>query len=146
MDLQELIAREQIRDVKARYCRLLDTKDWQGFAALFTEDAILDVSHDTGASPHRGRDAIVTAVRWAVDHAKSAHYVHSAEFHFHGPDAADVIWAMHDHMVWEAAHSPIPPATGITGYGHYREHYLRQDGTWRIASLTLTRTNVELQH
>jgi 3-phenylpropionate/cinnamic acid dioxygenase small subunit len=53
MDLQELIAREQIRDVKARYCRLLDTKDWDGFAALFTEDAILDVSDDTGAAPHR---------------------------------------------------------------------------------------------
>ena len=26
--------REEIRQLKARYCRLLDTKDWSGFAAL----------------------------------------------------------------------------------------------------------------
>jgi hypothetical protein len=30
--LEELVARERIKDVKARYCRLLDTKD--GRAAL----------------------------------------------------------------------------------------------------------------
>jgi hypothetical protein len=97
-------------------------------------------------TPVRRRIAIIAAVRWAVDDAKSGHYVHGAEFYFHGPDEAEVIWAMHDHMVWEAAHSPIPPATGITGYGHYRERYRREDGKWRIASLTLTRTNVERQN
>lgn len=33
--LQDLVA---ISWLKARYCRTLDTKDWGGFAELFTED------------------------------------------------------------------------------------------------------------
>ena len=33
-----------IANVKAAYCRLLDTKDWQGWGELFTEDAVLDVT------------------------------------------------------------------------------------------------------
>src|SRR3546814_5183618 len=46
---------EDIRAVKARYCRFLDTKNWQGLADLFTEDAVLDVREDTGMEPFVGR-------------------------------------------------------------------------------------------
>jgi hypothetical protein len=140
---EELLARAQIAEVKARYCRFLDTRDWSGFAALFTDDAVLDVREDTGADPFIGRDALLATVRHAVAHAKSAHQVHSPEFAFHGEDAADVIWAMQDRVMWEPGHSPIPPTTSITGYGHYHERYVRQGGTWRIAALTLTRLIVE---
>jgi hypothetical protein len=31
LDLVGLLAKEAIKDVKARYCRFLDTKDWEGF-------------------------------------------------------------------------------------------------------------------
>ena len=34
---------EDIRAVKARYCRFLDTKDWEALGRLFTEDAVLAV-------------------------------------------------------------------------------------------------------
>jgi hypothetical protein len=47
--------------------------------------------------------------------------------------------------MWDAGKSPIPPATGITGYGQYHESYrLCDDGAWRIASLKLTRFIVEM--
>lgn len=145
-ELRELFAREQVKDVKARYCRFLDTKDWDGFADLFTEDAILDVREDTGQDPFHGRDKLVEQVVRAVEHARTAHQVHSPEIVFDGPDAADVIWAMQDRVIWAEGKSPIPPATAITGYGHYRERYVRRDGKWRIAALKLTRLNVEFQH
>jgi len=141
--LQDYAAREQIKDVKARYCRYLDTRDWDGFAALFTEDAVLDVRQDTGSDPFHGRDAILATVRQAVANAKSSHQVHTPEISFDGPDAADVIWAMQDRVIWEPAKSPIAPATGITGYGHYHERYVRQRGLWLIASLTLTRLIID---
>jgi len=32
---------------------------------------------------------------------------------------------------------------GHTGYGHYHERYVRQDGRWRIASQRLTRLHVD---
>lgn len=143
--LQELLAREAIKDVKARYCRFLDTKDWIGFAALFTEDAILDVQEDTGSPPFHGREALVEQVRAAVAHARSAHHVHAPEITLDGPDAADVIWAMQDRVIWEDGHSPIPPVTAIIGFGHYRERYVREGDGWRIAALKLTRLNVETQ-
>jgi hypothetical protein len=143
--LEELLARDAIREVKARYCRFLDTKDWEAFGGLFTDDAVLDVRQDTGADPFRGRDALVEQVRRAVTHAKTAHHVHSPEIAFDGAAAANVIWAMQDRVVWAEGQSPIPPVTAITGFGHYRERYVRQPGGWRIAALRLTRLNVEMQ-
>ena len=52
-----------ISAVKARYCRLLDTKDWSGFAGLLTEDFELDVSEGTSVPVIHGRDAAVTQIR-----------------------------------------------------------------------------------
>jgi ketosteroid isomerase-like protein len=135
---------EAIQSLKARYCRLLDTKDWAAFADLFAEDAILNVMADTGKPPFHGRDALIATIQAAVANARTAHQVHSPEIITTG-DSATAIWAMQDRVIWDASHSPIPPATGITGYGHYHEHYRRGgDGTWRIASLTLTRLIVEM--
>jgi len=142
-NLQELIARQHIMDVKARYCRVLDARDWDGFGALFTEDAVLDVREDTGSEPFHGRKAIIDTVQAAVAHARSSHQVHSPEITFDGPDAANVVWAMQDRVIWEKGKSPIPTASGITGYGHYHERYVRLGGTWLIASLRLTRLVID---
>src|SRR3546814_14503237 len=70
---------EDIRAVKARYCRFLDTKNWQGLADLFTEDAVLDVREDTGMEPFVGRETLMEQIRAAVIDAKSAHQVHTPE-------------------------------------------------------------------
>jgi ketosteroid isomerase-like protein len=135
---------EAIQSLKARYCRLLDTKDWTAFAELFAEDAILDVTADTGQPPFHGRNALIATIQAAVANAQTAHQVHSPEIII-TDDSATAIWAMQDRVIWDAGHSPIPPATGITGYGHYHEIYRRGgDGIWRIASLTLTRLIVEM--
>jgi hypothetical protein len=143
--LEELKARIQIAEVKARYCRFLDTKEWEGFGGLFTAEATLDVSQETGAPPHHGRNGIVDIVSNVVQHARTAHHVHSPEIVFTGPDTAEVIWAMQDRVVWEADHSPVPNAAALTGWGHYHERYVRQNGTWLIAACKLTRLNVEFQ-
>ena len=39
--LEELAARVAIGELKARYFRAVDTKDWDAFEALFEEDATL---------------------------------------------------------------------------------------------------------
>ncbi|WP_374145102.1 nuclear transport factor 2 family protein [Sphingomonas sp. 28-63-12] len=135
---------DALQALKARYCRLLDTKDWAGFADLFTEDAVLDVTADTGQPPFCGRGALIAAIQHAVAHARTAHHVHSPEITVEG-DRATAIWAMQDRVIWDSGQSPIPPHTGITGYGHYHETYRRADSdNWRIASLTLTRLLVEM--
>ena len=38
-DVQRLLDLEQIRELKARYCRFIDTKQWQLLRSLFTDGA-----------------------------------------------------------------------------------------------------------
>ena len=124
-----------ICEVKARYCRLLDTKDWEGWGQLFTEDVMLDTTGSGGEVTH-GRAALLASVRGAIEQAKTAHQVHSPEITIDG-DRATGIWAMQDRVIWGEGRA-------LTGYGHYREEYVRQDGTWRIARQWLTRLIVEM--
>src|ERR1700741_2823708 len=87
---EQLLAFEEIRAVKARYCRFLDTKDWESLAELFTIDAVLDVRQDTGQEPFIARDLLIEHTRRGVIHAKSAHQVHTPEISFLRPDEATV--------------------------------------------------------
>jgi SnoaL-like domain len=142
--LEQLLDIEDIRAVKARYCRMLDTKDWDGFAALFTADAIMDVSQDTGNPPIIGIPALLDQVKFAVTNAATCHQVHTPEIALTGPDTAEGVWAMQDRVVWQTGASPLPGVASITGYGQYHERYRREDGVWKIAALTLTRFHVDM--
>jgi hypothetical protein len=122
-------------NAKARYCRTLDTKDWDGFRDLFTEDYELDVSDGTGMPVIKGRDAAMAQVQSSILTARTAHQVHTPEIRLNG-DEAQVIWAMQDRVVWG-------PDKSLTGYGHYHERWVRQDGAWKIATLKLTRLHID---
>jgi hypothetical protein len=125
-----------ICNVKARYCRCLDTKDWAGYADCFTEDLILDTSPSGGARVE-GRDAAVAYVRSSIsDDTITTHHVHAPEITIDG-DSATAIWAMQDRNVW-------PNGRKLLGFGHYHERYARVDGQWRISESILTRINMEL--
>jgi hypothetical protein len=119
---------------KAMYCRFLDTRDWDSFTKLFTQDLVMDVSDGTGVPVIRGRDEAIQMVRSSIETARTAHQVHSPEMTRDG-DAINVIWAMQDRVVWEEQ--------ALTGYGHYHETWVQQDGDWKIAALKLTRLIVE---
>ena len=123
-----------ICNLKAAYCRLLDTKDWDGWARLFTEDVVVDTT-GSGGSVECGRDAFVTSVRGSIEAVKTAHQVHSPEIEMDG-DTASAVWAMQDRLLW-------PNGTTLTGYGHYHERYRREDGRWYIAEQKLTRLIME---
>jgi hypothetical protein len=143
-DVAKLEASIAIGEVKARYCRMLDTKDWDGYADVFTEDFELDTSAAGGPGVIRGRDAAVRMIRSSVGEARTAHQVHSPEITLDG-DTAQVIWAMQDRVVW-GKRRPAPNMLGHTGYGHYRERYVRKDGQWRIAAQRLTRLHVDFEY
>lgn len=140
-DTAALEAHLAISKVKARYCRMLDTKDWAGFATLFTEDLVLDVSEGTSVPVMRGRETALQQVQAMVGSARTVHQVHTPEIDVQG-DEAHVIWAMQDRVVWD---EPRRGLASITGYGHYHERYVRQNGEWKIASLKLTRLHIDAQ-
>jgi uncharacterized protein (TIGR02246 family) len=132
-----------ICETKARYCRTLDTRDWEGYADVFTPDLVLDTTAAGGYVAH-GRDEALRMIRKSLEGAATAHQVHSPEIRFDG-DTAEVVWAMQDRVVWGAERAARSGNLGHTGYGHYHERYVKgADGRWRIARQVLTRLHVDV--
>jgi len=127
-----------ICETKARYCRCLDTKDWAGYADCFTEDVVLETP--PAGTLTRGRDEVVKMVRRAVETSKTTHHVHNPEISFDADgQGANVIWAMQDRNTWSEERRVQAGNSGHTGYGHYRERYVKcDDGRWRIKSQVLS--------
>jgi uncharacterized protein (TIGR02246 family) len=125
-----------ITELKARYCRCLDSKDWAGYAAVYAEDAVLDTTGSGGARVE-GRAALVAYVRSSIsEDTITTHHVHAPEITVDG-DTATAIWAMQDRNIW-------PTGRKLLGFGHYHERYVRMADGWRIAESKLTRINMEL--
>jgi SnoaL-like domain len=138
-ELARLAAIEDIKQLKARYFRCLDTKDWAGFEAVFADDAVLDTSEEADAVVH-GAAAIVAYVRGQVGDVETVHHGHMPEISITSPSSASGIWAMEDMLRWP----PGSPIQALHGYGHYHETYVLDGNGWRIASLRLTRLRRDL--
>lgn len=145
MNLDDLVAIEQIKQLKARYCYHIDYQEWDSYADLFTEDATLDT--DTAVSTMgrapvplaqiRGRAAIRGFIDQLLTSASTVHQVHSPIIELTSPTTATGLWAMEDEVETPGFH--------LHARGHYRETYRKDaDGKWRIAALHLTRTRIDM--
>jgi hypothetical protein len=143
--VEALVAVEDVKLLKARYFRCLDTKDWDGFAALFTPDAVMDVSADVGdaggsdSGVIRGNEMIAGFVREMVGDVLTVHHGHTPEIEITSSTTARGIWAMEDELRWPDG----APLRSMHGYGHYHETYEKVGGAWLIRSTTLTRLRVD---
>jgi SnoaL-like domain len=140
--LQKLVAIEEIKCLKARYFRYVDTKDWEGFKSLFAADAVFDISQDVPGCVLSGPEQIAQAARVPLTGCVSVHHGHCPEIEITSPTSATGIWAMEDKLRWSA--DSALPNQSLHGYGHYIESYERIAGQWRIKSLKLTRLRVDI--
>ena len=125
---------EAIKRLKARYFRLMDTKDWDGLAAVFTDDVEIDVTGEGGGVTH-GVAEYLPFLRAAIEDATTVHHGHMPEIALTSPTTATGIWALEDQLWWPEG-SPIEC---MHGFGHYHETYEKTGDGWRIASMTITR-------
>jgi len=140
--LQEL---EEIRQLKARYCRFLDTKDVESWRAVFTTDVVvtLDMAVSVGgadpktAPPLQGINNFVPMVMGGLENVATKHHCHTPELALVSATTATGIWAMEDLLVFGDGRE-------LFGAGHYHETYEKRDGSWRIKSLHLTRTMLKM--
>jgi SnoaL-like domain len=136
---------EAIRQLKARYCRFLDAKDVEGWRSVFTTDVVvrLDMAVSTAgadpktAPPVEGVDNFVPRVMAGLENAATMHHCHTPEITLTSATTATGIWAMEDWVIFGTGQE-------LHGAGHYRETYEKQDGTWRIKTLHLTRTILQI--
>jgi hypothetical protein len=132
--LQRLADTEDIRQLKARYFRYIDSKEWSKLAALFTAHPTIDVGvkYDSGKELAENTAKLLGA-------APTAHQGFLPEITVNG-DRASAIWAMEDYV-------SFPPGSsykeGFHGYGEYHDTYKRINGDWYIDSSLLTRFRVD---
>jgi hypothetical protein len=168
--IEEILAVEEIKQLKARYFRCLDTKDWNGYRAVFAPDARIDSSWAFTPIDYTGKPRIIDGVapppptpEWdwhdpvrfvenlseLLENVTTVHHGHMPEIKLTSPTTATGIWAMEDKLLYPKVPSSSDPQNSIRemhGYGHYTETYERGPEGWRIKSLRLTRVRVDLRH
>jgi SnoaL-like domain len=149
--LEKLIAVEEIRQLKARYYRCMDTKDWEGLAKVFAPDAVFDlrevnsVRHPlTGVwdppyggeeAVYRGHAAVLKMIYDAVHHLITVHHGHMSEIEIISPDTARAVWAMEDKI----RNAPGETHLRMHGTGHYHDTYVKLASGWAIQTTKITR-------
>ena len=138
-DLQDI---EAIKQLKARYFRFLDTKQWDDFARVFSEEAEIDVTDDVGDEEGhvQGRQNIADFIRQAVGEAQTVHHGHMPEIQIQDHGRATGIWAMFDYVEFSSKEGE---RSGLKGYGHYHESYVKHEGHWQISRMRLARLRID---
>jgi hypothetical protein len=148
--VEQLQAIEEIRTVKARYFRGVDTADSELVRGILAPDCVLDYM-GCCTDPASGRDffpAMNIVMRgnaaWSSEGLRgmgivSVHHSHDGEISVTSASTASAIWSMTDRL--------FMPAGGdyavMTGYGYYHETYEKVHGTWKIKTLRIERLRVE---
>lgn len=124
---------EQLKQLKARYFRFVDTRDWAALVALFAPDCVMrsTVLEGTEYPPEFYR-----RVAERITPGVSVHHGHMPEITLTSAMTATGIWAMFDLVETERAYA------GHIGYGHYHETYRKfPDVGWFITSFELRRSS-----
>jgi hypothetical protein len=137
-DVAVLRETESIKQLKARYCRFLDSKEWDSWRQLFADDFVSDTAQAGGKVIH-GADDFVAFTRKSLEGPShpTAHHVHAPEIELLSPTTARGVWALEDVV-------RLAPGVNLRGYGHYPETYAKVDGQWVFKSSKLTRVREDV--
>jgi 3-phenylpropionate/cinnamic acid dioxygenase small subunit len=127
---------EGIAALKTHYCEWLDGKEWDRWSALFTEDAVMQVGPDAASAVH-GRSAIRRLLTRQLKQSKTKHVARNPEIDEEEPGRIRVVWEMTDRVE--------TPLYLLEGAGFYEDRYVRTEDGWKIASVRLHRSKVELR-
>lgn len=137
---EKLLAIEEIHQLKARYFRFVDTKQWDALRDIFTADATFD-GDGSGMGVLADRDEFVRNASTSLTDCVSVHHGHCPEITITSETTASGIWPMEDMLRWDE--SSASPIRSVHGMGHYHETYEKVAGEWKIKSWNLTRLRVD---
>jgi len=129
---------ELIEQLKRRYCRHLDAKEWTAWRDVFADDFVSEIA-GTGGRATVGADEFVSYARQTLGKRwqTTVHRVQATEISLTSPTTARGVWALDDVV-------RLLPAVTLRGTGHYHETYEKHDGQWRLKSSRLTRLREDL--
>ncbi len=132
MDRVELmIAVEEIKQLKYRYLRTLDLKQWDDFAEVFVPEATGDYGEGLAFG---SRDELVAFMRDSLGpQMVTLHQCHHPEICVDG-DRATGTWYLEDKVLMPE-HRLV-----LEGAAFYEDRYVRTAGGWRIEHTGYRRT------
>ncbi|MGP3980549.1 nuclear transport factor 2 family protein [Streptomyces sp. KR80] len=129
-DLRLLVDRMAISDLLVAFARCLDEKDYDGYAALFTEDGILRLP----GVEHQGRAGLAAFVANDLGRYERTHHISTNHQIAVDGDSAT------SRSYLQAVH--VPREADCTDWwavgGWYDNTYRREDGGWRISTVHIT--------
>ena len=102
---------QAVKQLRARFARCMDTKDWDGMRATIAADCVFDAGQEANVEElWHGPADIVANIRRNLASATSVHHAHMPEITITSPTTATGIWAMQDLLRWAG-----PPPVEKTG-------------------------------
>jgi len=141
-NIDKLMAIEEIKQLKARYFRGVDSKDWELYRSVFADDVHMDISDDMPNGVFDDADQAVDAARQGLSGCQSIHHGHCPEIEIISDTTATGIWAMEDMLFW--ADDSDFPGQQLHGMGNYIEAYKKIEGRWLIRTMKLSRLKVNI--
>jgi hypothetical protein len=115
-----------IGQLRARYCHLLDDRDWPGFIDLFTADGVFQ-----GLEAVRGHEALMEFFSQRVPKLAEEfwHFCTNGTVEIDGDTATGRI---------TLEYLSVTGGVSYVSAGHYEDVMVRQDGRWRFRSRIIT--------
>ncbi|HEY4545387.1 MAG TPA: nuclear transport factor 2 family protein [Pedomonas sp.] len=126
--LQQLSDLEDIRTLKHRYYRGIDTADMGLLANLFTDDVYVDYRGGGYRVNLTGKDNMLEFLANSFNADSVAmHHGHMPDITLTGEDTATGIWYLEDIFI------SLEAKSHTIGTAIYKDEYRREDGVWKIA-------------
>jgi hypothetical protein len=125
--LQQLSDLEEIRQLKARYFRCIDTGNHTELATCFTEDVEIDLRGGGYRLRVQGRADMVEFIASSFNSDVIAmHHGHTPEIRFTEPDCATGTWYLEDRFIDAGRREDT------IGSSLYHDRYRRTDEGWQV--------------
>lgn len=132
--LRRLVEIEAIKQLKARYQRAVDTKDWDLMRSVLAEDA--RSVYSDGKHAYEGREAIIQFLSdprgLGNVEIQSMHHAHTPEIEITSETTAKGKWYLEDFVLTAIPSDQAPNGTVMHGTGIYLDDYVKVDGEWLI--------------
>jgi hypothetical protein len=125
-----------IVELKKRYVRLVDGKEWSSLATCLSDDFEFD-----GQFLVRGAEAFVDRIKADLSRARTVHSLGTPVIEISGGDRARAVWPFSDVIDQRREGSGIYRS----GAGHYHERYAQRGGHWMITAMRITRERVDCE-
>ena len=145
---ERLAAIEEIKQLKAKYWRGVDSGDGGLVRSILAEDCVLDyigccTDPKTGVDHMPAMNLVLTGRdSWlsdALSEMVTVHQGHQNEIEITGETTASGVWSFTDRFFMP----PGAPFERLVGYGYYHDTYEKVGGTWLLKTTRITRLRVE---